>query len=239
MVRIVQLYDGIAGKANGVIPKVLELAKIAPLPAIIPDADSIEAIDNADLDRVDASGLSVESLIYLLQRAQQISATEAEKNFATQLLKVEVTEEQRPAKLVAYMSLINAAGSAIKALEYLEEAKKFAEANKISDASLLLSEISLRLQSGDGEGFQNALQTLSTRHGQDPEVMAQLQQMLISYGLLRPDGSPRQAAPAPAGALAGGAADDSSSGLWTPESGSPNPASGSEAAKKLWVPGMD
>ena len=240
IVEIIHHYDAIAGKAREVVDEVHKLAKIDVLPPITPDKESIETIDNADLDRIDAGKLDVESLIYLLQRSQQISSSIAERHFASRLLQVEVTEEQRPAKLVAYMSLINSAGSADKALQHLDEAKKFAEENSLSDASLLLSEISLRLQSGDGAGFQKAIETLSTRHGDEPEVMAQLQQMLISYGLLRPDGSPRQIPPA-AGATPGASAGTEPAGstLWTPDSGPAESPPSSEGGGKLWVPGMD
>tara|TARA_R110002049_G_scaffold305056_1_gene501002 strand:+ start:46794 stop:48947 length:2154 start_codon:yes stop_codon:yes gene_type:complete len=236
VVQVIQQYDAIVGKAQGVVSKVNELAQLEPLPTIKPDKEAIETIDNADLDRVDPSDLDVESLIYLLQRAQQISASVAEQKFANRLLESEMTEEQQPAKLVAYMSLINSAGSADKALAYLDEAKKFAATTGVSDASLLLSEVSLRLQSGDRDGFQTAMQTLSEKHGNDPEVMAQLQQMLISMGLLRPDGSPRTA-PSPAGPPAAGGGEGS--GLWTPDSGPADAPASSEGGGKLWVPGMD
>ena len=36
--------------------------------------------------------------------------------------------------------------------------------------------------------FQETIQSLTTQYGNDPEVMARLQQMLMSYGLIGPDG---------------------------------------------------
>ena len=35
---------------------------------------------------------------------------------------------------------------------------------------------------------QETIQSLTTQYGNDPEVMARLQQMLMSYGLIGPDG---------------------------------------------------
>jgi hypothetical protein len=135
--------------------------------------------------------------------------------------------------MLAYMTLINAAVQNDEALSLLVEAKAFAESNNIPIANLLLSEVSLRLQAGDGAGFQNAVETLSSRYGNEPEVMARLQQMLVAYGLISPDGSPRPAAPA-AASPAG------SSELWTPDSGTPaTPAAEGGGGSKLWVPGMD
>ena len=111
----------------------------------------------------------------------------------------------------------------------------------MSTANLLLSEVTLRLQAGDSVGFQNVIQTISTQYGNQPEVMAQLQQMLIQYGLISPDGTPRQGPPGPGGpgaSPAGGGGE-----LWTPDSGSPaaSPAAegGGSGGSKLWVPGMD
>jgi hypothetical protein len=104
---------------------------------------------------------------------------------------------------------------------------------------LLLTEVGLRLRAGDGAGFQAALQAISTQHGNEPEVMAQLQQLLMAYGLIGPDGRPTgaggpppEAAAAPAGA-SGGA---SGGGLWTPDQGS---SGGGSGGGKLWTPGMD
>ncbi|NNE00491.1 MAG: protein-disulfide isomerase [Pirellulaceae bacterium] len=243
VVRVVEQYDAIASKSETVISEVYDLAKIEKPGSIQPSDDEIESLANEDLNRVDPANLSVESKIYLLQRSQQVSATPAIRVMAKTLINAELTEEQKPAKMVAYMTLINASEGSKAALATLEEAKAFAESNELSTANLLLSEVSLRLQSGDGEGFQAALQTLSTRHGNEPEIMAQLQQMLMAYGLIRPDGSPRQApaqqaagAPAIAGAPASGGSE-----LWTPDSGSPSaPAKpAGEGGGKLWVPGMD
>ena len=138
------------------------------------------------------------------------------------------------------MTLINAAEGNEQALELMDEAKAFAQANEIPIANLLLSEVGLRLSAGDGPGFQNAVETLSRQYGNDPEVMAKLQQTLMAYGLIGPDGAPRQApgGPPPAAQQGGGGG-----GIWTPESGAPAPGSGGSGdgggGGKLWVPGMD
>lgn len=156
------------------------------------------------------------------------------------MLEIDLTEEQQPAKMLAYMTLINAAPQNDEALRLLDEAKAFAEVNQISAANLLLTEVSLRLQAGDGAGFQAAIEALSSRHGNEPEVMARLQQMLMAYGLISPDGSPRGGP----GASSPGAPAEAAGGpseLWTPDSGSPSPTPTGESGGggKLWVPGMD
>ena len=229
--RLIEQYDAIASKGDSILEQVYALAKLEPLPMIHPENSDVESIANDDLNRVDGSKLDAESLIYLLQRSQQVSATPAMRRFAALLIKMDLNKDQLPAKLLAYMTLINAADRNDEALEKLEEAKAFAEANNLPTANLLLSEVSLRLSVGDAAGFQNAIESISTRYGREPEVMARLQQMLMAYGLISPDGSPR-ATPAPAAAAQGAPASE----LWTPDQPA-QPAQ--EGGSKLWIPGMD
>ncbi|QDT09296.1 tetratricopeptide repeat protein [Planctomycetes bacterium K23_9] len=242
VIRVVEQYDAIISKGTNVIEEVYRLAKIEAPAAIEPTDDEIEKIANEDLNRVNPSKLNAESLIYLLQRSQQVAATPAIRVFAQSLIGAELTEEQMPAKMVAYMTLMNASTNSTAALKTLEEAKAFAAEKNLSTANLLLSEVSLRLQAGDGEGFQRTLGELTSKHGNEPEVMAQLQQMLVQYGLIRPDGSPAQGPPQPAGAVAGGPSAGGGGELWTPDGGGSAPASkpaGDGGGSKLWVPGMD
>lgn len=240
LVRIIEHYDVIASRGEEILNDLRQLAGIEAQPTLKLTEHDVETVENEDLNRVDPSDLDGEALIYLLQRAQQISATPAIRKLASHLIVSDLPEEQRPAKLLAYMSLVNVATDAEDAIANLESAKAFAEQNNYSTANLLLSEVSLRLSIGDGEGFQAAIQQLTTRHSKDPETMARLQQLLMQYGLIRPDGSPRSA---PGGsALAGAPAPSaSSSGLWTPD-GPTGPPSGNKSdggGSKLWVPGMD
>jgi len=238
MMRIVEQYDALVSKGQGIIEEAYRIAKLEPEPMLKPEAGDIETLANEDLNRIDCSDLDAESLIYLLQRAQQVSATPTVRRVAKQLIGAELSDEQKPAKMLAYMTLINASEGNEQAIELMDEAKAFAEANNIPTANLLLSEVGLRLSAGDGPGFQNAVETLSRQYGNEPEVMAKLQQTLMAYGLISPDGTPRQApgAPGPAAEQAGGGGSE----LWTPDSGSPAPESGSGGGGgKLWVPGMD
>ena len=230
-IRLIEQYDAIVSKGDAILEEVYSLAKLEPLPMIHPDNGDVESIANEDLNRVDGSKLDPESLIYLLQRSQQVSATPAMRRFAAQLIKLDLTEDQMPAKMLAYMTLINAADRNDEAIEKLEEAKAFADAHNLPIANLLLTEVSLRLSVGDAAGFQNAIEAISTRYGREPEVMARLQQMLMAYGLIGPDGSPR--AQPPAAAMSQGAP---ASELWTPDQPA-QPAQ--EGGSKLWIPGMD
>ena len=115
VVRIIEQFDAIASKGSGILDEVYKLARIAPLPAIKPNKEDIESLANEDLNRVDASDLDAESLIYLLQRSQQVAATPALKRFADRLIELDLTDEQQPAKMLAYMTLINSSDQNDKA----------------------------------------------------------------------------------------------------------------------------
>ncbi|TWU34127.1 hypothetical protein Q31b_55980 [Novipirellula aureliae] len=247
VIRVAQQYDVIVSKGDNIMPEAYALAKLQPPPMLKLSDDDIESVANSDLNRIDASDLSDESCLYLLQRAQQISATPAIRCFAKRIIEADLPEDMKMAKMLAYQTLINAARGNSEAIAVLDEAKAFGDANGLPIANLLLSEVGLRLQAGDGQGFQNTIATLTTKYSGDPEVMAQLQQMLISYGLIRPDGTPRQAPPgagaggAPIPAAPGQAAAAGGGGLWTPDNptAAPQDSAGDGGGSKLWVPGMD
>ena len=236
--RIVEQYDSLASLSDTVMDRIHELAKLEKLPPLTPNSAEVETIANEDLHRVDPAGLDADALIYLLQRSQQVSATVATRKLARQLIGTELSDEQKPARLLAYVSLINSAKQTDEALKLMDQAKAFANANQIPIANLLLSEVGLRLSAGDAEGFQKVIQTLSTQYGNEPEVMARLQQLLVAYGLINPDGSPRRG-PGPAGPEP--VESTSGSGLWTPDGGSPAmPAPKAEGSgSTLWIPGAD
>ncbi|MEM8669604.1 MAG: protein-disulfide isomerase [Planctomycetota bacterium] len=241
VMRLLENYDIIASKGDSILDEVRKTADVPALPTIKPESGEIETIPNEDLNRLDLSDLDAESLVYVLHRGQQVSATPAMKRAAERLLQVDLDEEKAPVRIVAYMTLINTAESSAEALELIEAAKDFGTSRNISIANILLSEVSLRVNAGDGEGFQRAVEQVASQYGNEPEVMARLQQMLMSYGLISPDGSPR-AAPPPGAAPASPAAAGGGQ-LWTPDSGTPAtppPAeSGGSGGGKLWVPGMD
>ncbi len=245
--RIIEHYDAIVSKGEEILAEVSRLAKLEPPPTIKLTDDQIETVANEDLNRLDPEGLGAESLIYLLQRASQISATPAARRLAKSLLEVgfEQAEEEKSGRMFAHWVLIKTAPQVSQSLQYLETAKSFADQNQLPMADLLLTEVDLRLQSGDAAGFQAAIEAVSGRYGNDPEVIMQLQQMLVHYGIIRPDGSP-SGAPRPQGPAAApaatGSAESGESGLWTPESPAPPPPGGAPeqgGGSKLWVPGMD
>ncbi|TWT75072.1 tetratricopeptide repeat protein [Allorhodopirellula solitaria] len=241
VIRYLEGEDSLIARDERFVEQLCEIGNRPAPEAIRPEGDDVESIPSYDLNRIDPSGIDAENLIYLVQRAQQVSATKIGRQASRKLLQMDLSNqgEIAGAKLVAYSYLMQAATSTAEAIENLEAAKEYAKTQAISNASLLLAEVPLRLRSGDSEKFQECVQTIAREHGQDPEVMGRLQQLLMQFGLIRPDGSPAQAPRGPA-------ADSGGGGLWTPGGGeapAAPPAGGgaqpSAGSSKLWVPGMD
>ena len=237
--KIIENYDAITSRSANVVSEVYELAKLEQAGEIILGEEQTETVANEDLNRVNPEALSPESLMYLLQRASHISARPALRRFAEALISAELTDDQKPVRMLAYNAMISASHSTGEALEWIDKAKAYAQENGAETAELLLNELPLRLQAGDAEGFQSTIQSITTRYGNHPEVMAQLQRILMSLGLIRPDGSPvsQPAAPGPGAAMDPAGATPAGDGIWTPDS-APAPKS-AEGGSKLWVPGMD
>ena len=250
VVRIIEQYDSIAGDRPELLARVRELSGVADRPPLTVSAEQVETIDNIDLDRVEPGSLDLDSLLYLLQRARQIGSSATGRRMASEIISRDVDAEKAEIKAFAYTAAIAAEKDPSRALELIEESKAFAEKHSLDNPQTYFAELALRLTIGDGEGFQKVLQTITDKYQNNPEIMARLQQMLMQYGLLRPDGSPR-GAPAPGSALGsspgmpGAAADPAAGGgggLWTPDQGSPSaappPASGG-GGSKIILPGMD
>lgn len=237
IVRYLEGEDSLIARDETIIDQVSELANVSAPQAITPSGEEVEEIPSYDLNRVDVTALDTENLAYLVQRAQQISATKVGRAAARRLISMDIPAggEMAGIKLLGYTFMLQHASGVNEVVENLEAAKAYAEANNMSTASLLLTELPLRLRLSEPEKFQECVQTIVSNYGNDPEVMGQLQQQLVRFGLVRPDGSPvnrSQAAPAAVDSDAGG-------GLWTPDGGSHPPAQGAEGGSKLWVPGMD
>jgi len=245
ILRVLENTEQLAEEGS-VLEEVRQAAALEKLPTIVVrTSDEVEEVDNADLARIDCSQLDSEGLAYLMQRSQVIHATSALKKAAMEVLGREENAENADLKATAYLMLIETNESPEAALKLIGEAKKYFDSVGIDKAQLMLMEVPIRVRMGDSEGFQSLMRTLTTDYRGREEVMAALQQILVSIGLINPDGSPRMGGPSPGGQLPGGAMaaepPQSSSGLWTPDGGAPASAGAapSEGGSKLWIPGMD
>ena len=243
ILRVLENTEQLAEETS-VLDEVRQIAGLDPLPPIVVrTSDDVEEVDNADLARVDCSELDSDGLAYLMQRSQLIHAVTAIRKAATEALRREDKAEDADLKATAYLMLIETNDSPEDAVKLIGEAKNYYDKVGIDKAQLMLMEVPIRVRMGDSEGFQSLMRTLTTEYRGREEVMAALQQILVSIGLINPDGSPRTGGPGPGAMSAGPPAPPaaSSSGLWTPDSGSPASAgaSASQGGSKLWVPGMD
>jgi len=241
IVRILENIDQFA-EDGSVLDVVRQAAAAPPLaPIVVRTSDDVEEVDNADLARVDCSELDSDGLAYLLQRAQMIHAVGPLRKAAQQALQRASGPEDAELKATAYLTLIEVTQAPDEALKMIDEAKKFFETTGLDKAQLLLMEVPIRVRMGDSDGFQNVIKSLTTEYRQREDVMATLQQLLVSIGLINPDGSPRMEGRAPGGAMSAPEPASTTSGLWTPDSGAPasSAASSGQGGGKLWIPGMD
>lgn len=252
LLRHLEAEDNLTSRAPDLVRSLYQEAGLEPPAEIHVTNDQVEEVANYDLGRIDPSGLDAENLVFLIQRAMQVSASVAGRRASLALLAMDLPEEgqQVGAKMPAYAFMIQRAADNEEAVRYLEEAKSYCDQRSLPTASLLLTELMLRARRGEPEAFQKCAETLTQKYGNDQEVMGRFQQILVQLGLLRPDGSMPQMPPGGPGGPAGQPpAAAPASGLWTPDGGggsapppSPGPAGNPAPASgggKLWVPGMD
>ena len=112
----------------------------------------------------------------------------------------------------------------------------------------MISEMTYRLISGQGEEAQALMNKIQTQHIEEPGVAQMLMQTLQQLGLAGPQGMPQPGRPqAPVGAAAAMPAATAASappagGVWTPDgssSPSPNQPPKEEGKSAIWTPGMD
>ncbi len=125
-----------------------------------------------------------------------------------------------------------------QALDYVDRARKAAEAAGRSSAPWDVMELSFRFQRLEADEVGRVLEHLETHHIREPGVVAAVQEVLIRYGLVRTDGTPAPVPAGPpqpeAGLVVPGAGAAEPGALWTPDG--PSPAG---EKPKIWVPGMD
>jgi|GEM_PF-978505 len=244
LIRLLENYESLGDHDDVIMSAVREIAGVAALSHLTPSTmDEIEEIDVADLARIDVSKLDAPILLFVFQRARNLDCGKLLRRAAKRIVEIDLDEKLKTIKVTAYTALIEFASSTEEANELMEKAKAYASANQIDQANLRLLELTQKLMNGDQAGFSATLRSISELYGKRPEVMARVQQLLTSLGIMRPDGSVRER-PMNAPAMGGDIGGASGSAIWTPGSGSSTnaPAASPAAAtapSKLWIPGMD
>ncbi len=192
---------------------------------------TIETIPLIRLARVRVDTMTDDALLLGYRRSVAYGAAAAMEKFARAVI-------ERPSldgdegQLRAYGQLAQMEEDPDEALKYIEGGRKASLAAKISCASWDLLELPVRLVQGNSQEASNLVNHLQSSHMQEPGVAEALMQLLVRFGIIRPDGTP--AGPMPGGPAPAGvepmAAEPEQGKIWTPGSDEPG------GEKKLWTP---
>ena len=242
LVRLLENYESLEDHDGLLLTAVRELAGVPALPPLrLSSIEEVDAVEAAELSRIDVQSLDTESLLFLFQRAHLLDNGKCVRATAKRIVSLDLEGPMKAAKISAYTKLVEFASSAQESSELIEEAKAYATANQLDQANLRILELTHKLINGDQAGFNNTLRSIAEQYGKRPEVMARVQQLLMSVGILRPDGSVRERPGTALGGDGAMASPASNSGIWTPDGGQSSTAASTAApaASKLWIPGMD
>ncbi len=182
------------------------------------------------LARIEAELLDDEQLALVFRRATMYHAWDAARKFAEAIV-ARPSFAGKPERVEAHRALVESAPTSADAVRALEQARGEARAAGHSCAAWDLTELALRFGQGEGEEAMRLMQHIESRHMNEPGVAQSLTRLLISVGILNPDGTPVEFPSEPYGAAQTAPPAPEPSKLWTP---------GSESAGtggKLWTPG--
>jgi len=209
-----------------------------PLPdSIDPEHFGTDPLPVSRLARVMVEKLSDDALVRSYYRALGAGATAAVRKLARAVIDRPSLAGREDASR-AFRDLAQLAPDTGEALDYVDRGRTADEAAGRSSAPWDVMELHYRFQRLEGEHVGRLLNHLHSAHGREPGVAQAVNQLLMQYGLIGPDGRP--AAPAPATPpepeiVVPGSASTTGGALWTPGGGTA-PAG---EKPKLWVPGMD
>lgn len=189
----------------------------------------IQTASLAQLCRVDPKKLSDEELMQAFTRGTLVSCRRLVLKMGREII-------DRPAldkianKEDVFEILSRQSSDPAETLELLVKAQEWATARGRSPARFMLQEIPLRLLRGEQAEFTRIMDTLRSKHMNEPGIAQGLYMMLAQLGLIRPQaGGGMPVAPAaPATAAPAGSG-------WFPS----QPAAAEQPKSKLWLPGMD
>lgn len=194
----------------------------------------------SQLCRVDAAKLSDDELMQAFTRGTLVSCKRLVLKMGREIVNRpgldKVTNKEDVFEILSRQS-----SDPADTLDFLLKAQEWATARGRSPARFMLQEIPLRLMRGEQAEFTRIMDTLRSKHMNEPGIAQGLYMMLAQLGLIRPQaGMPQGALPqtgvgaaplSPASAPAPGGGS-----VWTPNA----PAAAGEGGKsKLWLPGMD
>lgn len=196
---------------------------------------NVERLPPTRLHRLDPKRLTDADLVHAYQRARAYKINETLLSLGEELLERGGTSPND--KITILSDMASSASTTDRALEYVERGRKISVSLNQSVVTWLLLELSIRLARREAQEAERLLQTIMTRHAEEPGVRHAVGQILSSYGVL-PQGArmPRRPGPGEGAPAMAAAPTPPSEGVWTPESA---PASPPAEKSKLWLPGMD
>ncbi|MFM2094154.1 MAG: hypothetical protein RIS70_1278, partial [Planctomycetota bacterium] len=181
--------------------------------------------------RIPLSEMTDEQVSGLMGYAAGIHLTKSAVRYAKEIERRSSTVGTLP-RIGAHQLLADAAENADETLKHILTAAELITDQKRSPARYLLSTLIPCLQRGFSDAFTTIFERIQRNYMSEPGIAQSLYQLLISMGVMTPDGKLVEQ-----GAAAAAAESPTQGGIWTPDSG---PASAStESKSKLWVPGMD
>jgi hypothetical protein len=204
---------------------------------IEPDEHAATTVPLARLHRLDAKKLSDDQLLMGYVRAAHYRHIIALRRFADEVL-LRPTLEKRVPRQEIYGQLAQIERDPKKAIEYIDLARKHAEAAGQSSAQWDITEMTMQLAAGNLTEADRLMQHIRNDHIREPGVAQTLFQVLVEMGVVRPDGTPTMAPPpstAAAGLPSSGTIPAAEAGkLWTPD-GETAPAAGGKKSV-IWTP---
>lgn len=189
----------------------------------------------ARVPRLEFSDVDDESLETLLRRSLTVAYRPAVKVVCLEVINRETLLENLDASFI-YEQLIASNSSLQEAKEYIALAREATKDTLPSDATWDLAEFGVLLDHGEPEEAALVLQAVVQDHRNEPDVMHTVQQILVQFGMINPDGTMR--APSLDESLSEEASQEA--GVWTPgQASSPSGQPESEKSGGLWLPGMD
>ncbi|MEO1495864.1 MAG: SEC-C domain-containing protein [Planctomycetota bacterium] len=207
------------------------LPETQPVPAATVDLDMTPI---ARLTRVDLSVFATEELIVLYRRSVLCGANEAIVALAKTLLEREPSPQLPREEL--FHRLVSLEPDPADALAWVERARDEADAAGTSNAPWDITELELRVLSGDMQRANDLIEHLRSVHLNEPGVAEQLYRLLYALGAVPAPGEAAPGVPASQGgpaapAMAAGPEPEAGK-IWTP--GDDAPAGG--GGQKLWTP---
>jgi hypothetical protein len=209
----------------------------------LPELGEFEAAGNqlrsaslAQLCRVNATKLSDDELMQGFTRGTLVSCRRLVLKMGREII-ARPSLDKVANKEDVFEILSRQSTEPAETLELLTKAQEWAAARGRSPARFMLQEIPLRLLRGEQAEFTRIMDTLRSKHMNEPGIAQGLYMMLAQLGLIRPQAGAPGGMPQPGG-MGGMPAPVAApaASVWTPNA----PAAAAEGGKsKLWLPGMD